>query len=105
MPERAAMTLNELMNGAAWECIDEREAHVIIFTQGAIGYVCLNTMDTTESKALFRGEYRSCQVWIERRGVSAALNYIRDHLNEVPDFIASQSNLQAFLAMLTEQSK
>jgi len=99
------MTLDELMNGAALECIDEREAHVIIFTQGAIGYVCPNTLDTTESKALFRGEYRSCQVWIERRGVSAALNYIGDHLNEVPDSVASQLNLQAFFAMLTERAK
>ena len=99
------MTLDELMNGAALECIDEREAHLIILTQGTIGYVCPNTMDTTENKALFTGDYRSCQVWIERRGVSAALNYIGDHLNEVPEFSASQLNLQAILAMLTERAK
>lgn len=78
------MTLNALMTRAAGECIDERERYLIIFTQGANGYVCRNEGVTDESQALYHGTYRDCQIWIERHGVAAALRKILQHLPEVP---------------------
>lgn len=78
------MTLDILMTRAAAECIDERERYLIIFTQGANGYVCRNEGVTTESQALFHGTYRDCQLWIERRGVAAALRHISQYLPDVP---------------------
>ena len=79
------MTLSELMTRAAGDCIDERERYLIIFTQGANGYVCRNEGLTDESQALFRGTYHDCQIWIERRGIAAALRRIFRSLTEVPE--------------------
>ena len=79
------MTLNSLMTRAASECVDERERYLIIFTQGANGYVCRNEGSADESQALYHGTYRSCQIWIERRGISAALREILQHMPEVSE--------------------
>jgi hypothetical protein len=79
------MTLNALMTRAAGECIDERERYLIMFTQGANGYVCKNEGLTDESQALFHGSYRDCQIWIERRGLAAAFRKIAQSLPEVPE--------------------
>jgi hypothetical protein len=79
------MTLESLMNRAAAACLDEREQHLAIFTEGANGYVCRNEGLTDESQALFHGTYRDCQVWIERRGIAAALRYVSEHMTEVPN--------------------
>jgi hypothetical protein len=78
------MTLNAIMTRAASECIDERERYLIIFTQGANGYVCRNEGVTDESQALYHGTYRSCQIWIERRGIAAAMREVLQHLPELP---------------------
>ena len=80
------MTLDVLMNEAAQVCIDEREAHLVIFTEGLNGYVCPNEGLTSESRALFKGTYLDCQIWIERRGIIAALRYVMEHRKEVPEF-------------------
>src|ERR1700751_999096 len=58
------MTVNELMNHASGECIEERERYLIIFTHGANGYVCRNEGVTDESRALYHGTYHDCQIWI-----------------------------------------
>jgi hypothetical protein len=79
------MNLNALMTRAASECIDERERYLIIFTQGANGYVCRNEGLTDESQALYRGTYRDCQIWIERRGIAAAMRKLLEFLPEVPE--------------------
>lgn len=79
------MTLESLMNQAAAECVDERERYLVIFTEGANGYVCRNEGLTDESQALYRATYRDCQIWIERRGIAAALRCISLHLPEVPE--------------------
>jgi hypothetical protein len=79
------MTFGELMYNAAQRCVDEREAHLIIFTEGLNGYVCPNEGLTNESRAVFKGTYRDCQVWVERRGISAALRYVLEHQAEVPE--------------------
>ena len=78
------MTLNALMTRAAAECIDERERYLIMFTQGANGYVCRNEGVTDESQALYHGTYRDCQIWIERRGITAAMRQILQYQPEVP---------------------
>jgi len=83
-PYGVVMTLNALMTRAAGECIDERERYLIIFTQGANGYVCRNEGVTDEGQALYHGTYHDCQIWIERRGITAALRKILQHLPEVP---------------------
>jgi len=79
------MTLDTLLTRAAGECVDERERYLIIFTQGANGYVCKNEGVTDEAQALFHGTYRHCQIWIERRGIAAAMRHISQHLTEVPE--------------------
>ena len=79
------MTFGELMYNAAQQCVDEREAHLIIFTEGLNGYVCQNEGLTNESRAVFKGTYRDCQVWVERRGIAAALGYILGRQAEVPE--------------------
>jgi len=66
------MTLESMMNRAAAACLDERERHLVIFTEGANGYVCRNEGLTDESQALYHGTYLDCQIWIERRGIAAA---------------------------------
>ena len=88
-----ALTLKELLDGAASECIDKRESYLVIFTVGVYGYVCRNEGSTEESRALFHGTYRECQIWIERRGIAAALDYVLTHLEEVPEL--SHRNLFA----------
>ncbi len=79
------MTVDALMTRAAGECIDERERYLIIFTQGANGYVCRNEGVTDESQALFHGSYRACQIWIERRGIAAALRHVLRSIAEAPE--------------------
>ncbi len=80
------MTLDSLMAAAAAECVDERERYLIMFTQGTNGYVCRNEGLTDESHALYHGTYRDCQIRIERRGITAALRCILQHIHEVPEF-------------------
>jgi hypothetical protein len=77
------MTLEELMQGAAQESIDTREAHVIMFTEGLNGYVCPNEGVLAESRAVFKGTYRDCQIWVERQGISSALRYVVAHRAEL----------------------
>lgn len=76
------MTIEELMNDAAQKCIDTREAYLVMFTEGFNGYVCRNEASTDESRAIFKGTYRECQVWIERRGLAAALRHVIEHRAE-----------------------
>jgi len=35
-----------------------------------------------ESRALFKGTYLHCQIWIERRGVAAALRCVMEHMEK-----------------------
>ena len=94
------MTLDELMNEAAQVCIDEREAHLVIFTEGLNGYVCRNEGAVKESHALFRGTYRDCQIWVERRGVMAALRYALERRNEVAELGGLHPDGTGVLALL-----
>jgi hypothetical protein len=94
------MTLDGLMTGAAMESIDERERHLAIFTVGLNGYVSRNEPDADESKALFRGTYRECQAWIERRGIAAALRFVVKHMHEVPELNARGMTPSEILALL-----
>lgn len=80
------MTREELIHGAAQECIDQREALLIMFTEGVNGYVCPNEGIITEDRAIFKGTYRECQIWVERRGISAAILFIQQRQHLVPDF-------------------
>ncbi len=82
------MTLEDLMNHAAAECIDERERYLIMFTGGSNAYVCRNEGLPDESHALFKGSYRDCQVWIERRGIAAALRFILQYQQDIPELTA-----------------
>jgi hypothetical protein len=77
------MTIDELMNQASAACIDEREAYLILFTEGLNGYVCRNEGSALESRALYKGTYRGCQIWVERRGVAAALRVLKGGIGEV----------------------
>jgi hypothetical protein len=85
-----SMTLDGLMKLAAEQCIDEREAHLVIFTEGFNGYVCPNEGLTVESRAVYRGTYRDCQIWVERQGLSAALQCMLHHWHEVPELAARE---------------
>jgi len=95
------MTLDDLMNQAAAACLDEREGHLVIFTQGANGYVCRNAEQIDEKHALFRGTYRDCQIWIERLGIAAALHCILDHTKEVPELAAGRLTPADLLAWMS----
>lgn len=98
---RPTKTIEELINRAALECTEERERYLAIFTIGIEGYVCRNEASTDESRALFKGDYRDCQVWIERKGIAAALRYVLEHSGEVPELDhrgASEREMLAFLA-------
>ena len=95
------MTLDGLMNGAAAECIDERERHLAIFSVGSNAYVCKNEAAMDESRALFKGTYRDCQVWIEREGISAALRYVIEHMSEVPQLMVRGMTSTETLALLS----
>ena len=96
------MTLKTLMTRAAGECIDERERYLIMFTQGANGYVCKNEGVTDESQALYHGSYRDCQIWIERRGIAAALRQILEYQPEVPELADSGLTACALLKQLLD---
>ena len=99
------MTLESLMNQAATECIDERERHLVMFTQGANGYVCRNEGLTDESQALYHGSYRDCQIWIELRGIAAALRCISRHFNEVPELVDQHLTPADLIARLSHLQK
>jgi hypothetical protein len=95
------MTIEELMDGAAQECIDTREAHVIMFTEGLNGYVCPNEGVLAESRAVFKGTYRDCQIWVERCGISAALRYVLAHWAEVPELAAGGLTVAECLELIS----
>ena len=95
------MTLDALMTRAAAESIDERERYLIMFTQGSNGYVCRNEGATDESRALYKGLYQDCQIWIERRGIVAALRYLSEHQREVPELNGQQLTPAEFLNLFT----
>ena len=97
------MTLDGLMTRAALECIDERERHLAIYSVGSNAYVCRNEAGVDESRALFRGTYRDCQVWIERQGISAALRYVIEHMSEVPELILRDMTSSEILALLSHK--
>jgi hypothetical protein len=102
------MTLDGLMNRAALVCIDTRERHLAVYTVGLNGYVCLNEASMDESRALFKGVYRDCQAWIERQGISAALKYVIEHMNEVPALTVrgmTSSEVLGLLALPPESLK
>jgi hypothetical protein len=101
----AVMTLESLLDQAAAKCIDEREQHLVMFTQGANGYVCRNEGLTDESQALYHGSYRDCQIWIERRGIAAALQCILRHFNDVPGLAEQHLEPADLLARLSYLSK
>ena len=94
------MTLDELKNGAAQQCIDERERHLIVFTEGLNGYVCPNEGITSESRALFKGTYQECQGWIERRGIATALRYVMQRLEAVPELAGEVDDVRLLQAKL-----
>ena len=96
------MTLESLLDQAAAECIDERERHLIIFTQGANGYVCRNEGPIDESRALYHGTYRDCQVWIERRGFAAALRCVLRRLEDIPELADRHLAIPDLLALLSD---
>ncbi|MBV8671992.1 MAG: hypothetical protein JOZ33_01040 [Acidobacteriaceae bacterium] len=96
------MTLNALMTRAAAECIDERERYLIMFTQGANGYVCRNEGLTDESQALFHGTYRACQIWIEQRGITAALRQVLQYLPEVGELSDASLTASRLLEQLSK---
>ena len=100
--EYEAMTLDNLMNGASEVCIDERETHLIMFTEGLNGYVCPNEGVVNENRAVFKGTYRDCQIWVERRGISAALRYVMEHQREVPELAAGGLRAAECIEMISE---
>lgn len=95
-------TLDKLVTLAAAECIDERERYLVIFTHGVNGYVCRNAGTTDESQALYKGLYHDCQIWIERRGIAAALRYIVEHSREVPGLAGRALTLDELLARISQ---
>lgn len=86
------MTLEELLDRAASACIDERESYLVVFTVGINGYVCRNEGSIHPSKALYQGTYRECQIWVERRGIAAAMLYM---LNNAEGTYVSHPKLSA----------
>jgi hypothetical protein len=103
--EGMALTLKELLDRAASECIDKRESYLVVFTVGLYGYVCLNEGTTDASRALFHGTYRECQIWIERRGVSAALDYVLTHIEKVPELKGADLSAHDLLTFISEAAK
>jgi hypothetical protein len=87
------MTINELMDQASEVCIDEREAYLILFTEGFNGYVCRNEGSALESHALYKGTYRNCQIWVERRGITAALRVVKKRIDEVAGLTQGEESL------------
>jgi len=84
-----ALTLRELLDGAASECIDKRESYLVIFTVDVFGYVCLNESSTDESRAVFHGTYR------------AALDHVLAHLGEVPELSQGELSAHHLLEMIS----
>jgi hypothetical protein len=97
------VTLDELMNAASEACVETRESFLVMFTHGLNGYVCKNEGAMDESRALYRGTYRDCQIWVERRGISAALAHINEHRSEVPELAGSTLVLTELLLRLAHQ--
>lgn len=97
-----ARTIQEVLDRAALECTEERERYLAIFTIGTDGYVCRNEAATDESRALFKGHYLDCQVWIERRGIAAALRYLTEHIKEVPELADRDAAAREILAFLMQ---
>jgi len=99
------LTLEELLDQAASECIDTRESYLVVFTVGANGYVCLNEGATYPSRALFHGTYRECQIWIERQGISAALDYLSSNIEQAPEIAESKLSARDLLKLITQSAK
>jgi len=97
-----ALTLKELLDRAASECIDKRESFLVIFTIDVFGYVCLNESSTDESRAVFHGTYRECQIWIERRGIATALDYVLAHIAEVPELSDRELSAHYLLEIVSQ---
>jgi hypothetical protein len=100
--EDLTLTLKELLDRAASECIDRRESYLVVFTMGLNGYVCLNEGATDASRALFHGTYRQCQIWIERRGVAAALDYVSAHIEDAPELSNRDLSAHRLLELISE---
>lgn len=100
---RNTRTLQDVINQAALECTEERERYLAIFTIGVEGYVCRNESSTDESRALFKGHYRDCQGWIERKGIAAALHYLVEHSREVPELAGRELAAREILAFLADR--
>jgi hypothetical protein len=100
-----ALTLEELLDHAASECIDTRESYLVVFTVGVNGYVCPNDGATYPSRALFHGTYRECQIWIERRGISAALDYLSTNIEQAPEIAGSKLSARDLLKLITQSAK
>lgn len=100
---RQDRSVDDLMDRAALECTEERERYLAIFTTGMDGYVCRNESATDETRALFKGHYRDCQVWIERRGISAAFRYLVEHISEVPELARRKMAAKEILAFLANR--
>jgi hypothetical protein len=98
-----ALTLKELLDRAASECIDKRESYLVVFTVGLNGYVCRNEGSTDVSRALFHGTYRECQIWIERRGVCAAVDYVLAHMEKVPELTHGGLSELGILKAISQQ--
>lgn len=98
------MTIDELMNEASQACIDEREAYLIMFTEGFNGYVCRNDAAVMESRALFKGTYRECQIWVERRGIMAALGVVRERMNGVKGLSEEEVSGRELIERIAVQS-
>jgi len=98
-------TQDKVIAHAAAECIDERERYLVIFTHGVNGYVCRNEGTTNESQALYKGLYRDCQIWIEQRGIAAALRYVLKNLKDVPEVTGGQLTLEELLARISQVPK
>jgi len=96
------LIVKEFLDHAASECLDKRESYLVIFTTGMHGYVCRNEGATDPSRALFHGTYRECQIWIERRGIAAALDYVRAHLDAVAELAHPQLAAQRLMEIIAQ---
>ena len=61
-----------------------------------------NESSTDESRAVFHGTYRECQIWIERRGIAAALEYLQAHMAEVPELSGRELSAHHLLEMISQ---
>jgi hypothetical protein len=88
------------MDAASAASIDEREAYLILFTKGMNSYVCRNEGAAMETRALFRGTCRECQIWVERRGIAAALLVRKGRIREVPGPSQGEFMVESYLDRL-----